>query len=46
MGAHISDIVTATLQARQRNGVLRTCAKAPRDVQSATLTYCKQWSFP
>ena len=30
-----SYIATATSRARQRNGVVRRCAKAPRDVQNA-----------
>ena len=30
-----SDIAMATSRARQRNGVVRRCAKAPRDVQNA-----------
>ena len=35
MDALISDMATATPQARQHNGVVRRCAKAPRDVQNA-----------
>ena len=35
MGALISDVAMATSRARQRNGVVQRCAKAPRDVQNA-----------
>ena len=34
----ISNIATATSRARQRNGVLRMCAKGPRDVQNTACT--------
>ena len=35
LGALISDIATATSRARERDGVVRRCAKAPRNVQNA-----------
>ena len=44
--AFFSDIAMTTLRARTRNGVARSCAKAPRDVENAAraaeknATYC------
>ena len=35
MDALISDIAVAMLRARQCDGVVRRCAKAPHDVQNA-----------
>ena len=47
LGTLISDIVMAKLRARQCNGVVRRCAKAPCDVRNASRcrNECTQYFF-